>query len=86
MKIISKEVKNNDGTVDRIIARSDDNYRVNVSNNYTLANCYSTRKTFKDSIFGTDIGIHSYGFASIAIISTIIAIGVFVGLLLSFRI
>ena len=86
MRIISKEIKNHDGTIDRVIARSDDSYNVSLTSNYSLANHYSKKNLFKDSLIGADIGIHSYGFASIAIIASIIAISGFVGLLLTFRI
>lgn len=86
MRIISREIKNNDGTVDRIIARSSDGYGVSIGTNYKLANRYNTKRKFNDSILGSDIGIHSYGFISIAIASTIIAISVFLILLLSFKI
>ena len=78
---IEKELKNSDGTIETLLITSDDNYNLNlnVSNTYKLANRIQKKEnkltsSFKNSIFGTDIGIKSSGFSHIAILSTIIAI------------
>ena len=86
MNTFNKEIRNNDGTVDLIEISSRDNYKVNLKSNYKLANNYSKNNRFKNSIIGSDIGIHSAGFVSIAIISTLISISAFVIMILSFRI
>lgn len=87
MSTFVKEVKNNDNTIDMIEFSSNDNYKVNIGRNYVLANrTYEMTNAFKKSIFGSDIGHRSQGFAGITALSAVIAVSVFVGLILSFRI
>ena len=90
MNNITRDYRNDDGTVDMIVISSNDKYRVNLNGGYKLANKYVSKKTlgnmFKDSILGVDIGINSNGFASITMLSFAIAITVFVVLCKLFRI
>ena len=86
MDNIIKEIKNKNGTIDVVMANSNDNYDVKISNNYKLVKFSHSRKSFKDSILGTDIGVHSSGFTTIALISTLLAIGMMALMYLSFRI
>lgn len=86
MNTFSKQIKNKNGTIDKVIANSNDNYDVMISDNYKLIKFSGNRKTFKDTLLGTDIGIHSNGFINVAIISTLLSLGVLVTMYLSFRI
>ncbi len=88
MKNISKMLNNRDGSVDKVIISSNDNNKVKLNKKYVLVG-YEGNKyvdNFKNSIFGMDIGVNSNGFASIMIISTLIAIASFIGMYLAFRI
>jgi len=82
MKNYSKDIINDDGTEDTIIISSNDDYTLNMTRNYSIANhkvkkeSKFTRK-FKSSLLGSDIGIKSSGFSNVAILATIIAVGVF---------
>ena len=86
-----REIKNEDGSIDILSVSSKDNYTVNLNQKYVLAN-YIQRKenklvsAFKNSILGADIGIKTEGFSNIAILATIIAIGVFCTMYLFWRI
>ena len=62
------------------------NMDIRLGEEYKLIKFYSGKKQFKDTILGSDIGIHSHGFISTAILSTLIAISVFILSILSFRI
>ena len=88
MKTISKILNNRDGSVDKVIISSNDNKKVKLNKNYVLVGYQGNKyiDNFKNSIFGADIGINSYGFASMMIISTLLAIATFVGMYLAFRI
>ena len=86
MNIIRKEIKNKNGSVDKILAKSDDNYQVKIGSNYQLVKFYKERKSFSDTILGSDIGVKSNGFASVMFIAALISVGSFVLMLLSFRI
>lgn len=88
MNTMSREMKNKDGSVDTVIISSNDDYKVNLSKKYVLVG-YAGNKhvdNFKNSIFGMDIGINSHGFASVMMISILLAIVMIVGMYLSFRI
>lgn len=81
-------LNNRDGSVDKVIISSNDNNKVKLNKKYVLVG-YEGNKyvdNFKNSIFGMDIGVNSNGFASIMIISTLIAIASFIGMYLAFRI
>ncbi len=78
-------IKNSDGTVDRIIATSSDNKNIMIDKKYKLVK-FDNKKAFKDTFLGSDIGIHSHGFAGVAIISTLMAISTFALIYVSFRI
>lgn len=77
---IQKNIKNNDGTIDIISITSNDNYKtLDINQKYKLVNNTKSienkiESTFKNSIFGTDIGIKSAGFTKITILATILAI------------
>ena len=53
---------------------------------YKLIRFSNSKSIFNNSIFGSDIGIHSKGFTSIVGISSIIAVGLIVTMLINFRI
>lgn len=81
MNNLNASFKNNDGSVEILQIISNDNYVNPLRNNqtYKLANklCEQDNKfvsKFKNSILGSDVGIKSEGFSTIAILSTIIAI------------
>lgn len=81
MNNISKDFVNDDGTNETMIASSNDEYKLNMDKKYVLANRKQKKvsklsKRFKNSILGTDIGIKSKGFSSIAILATVIALAV----------
>ena len=54
---------------------SNDDYGIMIGSNYKLIKFYDGKKSFKDTLLGSDIGIHSHGFVNVAIISTLLAIG-----------
>ncbi len=86
MDNFNKQIKNKNGTVDNIIVSSNDGYNVMIGDNYKLMRFSGNRKTFKDSVFGTDIGVHSKGFASVLLVSALIALITLALMYLSFRI
>ena len=81
-------MNNRDGSVDEVIISSSDNYKVNLSKKYVLVGYKGNRlvDNFKNSIFGMDIGINSNGFVSIMLVSSLLAIAMFIGMYLLFRI
>jgi hypothetical protein len=87
MNTLNKTIKNSDGSYSTISAISNDNIKLNIGKNYKLVD-YTGKKNskFKNSIFGSDIGIKNSGFASMILISTLIAIGTIVIMLISFKI
>ncbi len=81
MNNMSKNIKNDDGTEDTLVINSSDNYDLKLDKSYVLANRTLKKesklsKKFKGSILGADIGFKSGGFSNIAILATVIAIGV----------
>ena len=78
-------IKNSDGSIDKIIATSNDNKNIMIDKNYKLVK-FSNKKAFKDTLLGSDIGIHSSGFINVSIISTLIAISTVILMYISFRI
>lgn len=80
MNNFQRNIKNEDGTEETIIVTSNDNHTLNMNQTYKLANHSEKKeskfvKKFKNSIFGTDIGIKSAGFSNVAILASIIALG-----------
>ena len=78
---ISKSYKNEDGTEETLMINSDDDYEVKLGSEYKLANHNLKKeskfaKKFKGSILGADIGFKSGGFTNVAILASVIAIGV----------
>lgn len=70
---------------------SNDNYILNIPSSYTLVKPTTKKEnkvinSFKNSILGTDIGIHSEGFSYIAILATILAIGALIMMYILWRI
>ena len=70
---------------------SPDNYILNIPKSYTLVkpNIKKENKivnNFKSSILGSDIGTNSEGFSYIAILATILAIGVLITMYILWRI
>ena len=86
MNTFKKEIKNRDHTVDIVFAKSSDNYDISIGDNYKLIKFSNNKKAFNDSLLGSDIGIHSKGFASILTISIIIATLAIALIINSFRI
>ncbi len=84
MADFSKKIINDEGKEETVIVTDDDNLKVNLNSNYTLANRSEFKKEsklvkkFKGSMLGADIGVKSGGFSSIAILATVIAIAVLV--------
>ena len=81
MNNIQRDLKNEDGTKETIIITSNDNHVLNLNQTYKLANHNFRKenkfvKKFKGSILGSDIGVKSSGFSNVAILATIIAVGV----------
>ena len=81
MNNFQRDIQNDDGTQETVVITSNDNYNLNMHKTYKLANHTIKKesalvKRFKGSILGADIGIKSSGFSNIAILATIIAIGV----------
>ncbi len=81
MNNFERNIKNEDGTEETLIITSNDNHALNLNQTYRLANHNPKKqsklaKKFKNSILGTDIGVKSAGFSNVAILATIIAIGV----------
>lgn len=89
---IEKDLKNGDGTIDTVIINSNNNiYPLDVNKTYKLANYSNKRENslvqiYKNSIFGTEIGIKAEGFSNIAILATILAIGGFIAMYISWRV
>ena len=81
MNNFQRDIKNEDGTEETLIITSQDNYNLNMNQHYKLANHTQKKENplvqkFKGSILGTDIGFKSSGFSNVAILATIIAVGV----------
>ena len=84
---IRKTIKNSDGSTSLVEISSNDNYFVNIGNNYKLIRFNNNnKKSFKDTILGGDIGINNHGFVSMTLTALVIAISVFAILMYSFRI
>lgn len=83
---------NPDGTIDTLLITSNDNYQtLDRNKTYKLANNIYKKENklvtaFKNSILGSEIGVKAQGFSTIAILSTIIAVGMFCIMYLSFKI
>ena len=79
MNNYQRDIKNEDGTEETIVITSNDNRTLDLTKTYKLANHKEKKESklaqkFKNSILGTDIGIKSAGFSTVAILATIIAI------------
>lgn len=92
MNNYTRDIKNEDGTIETLVISSNDNYTpLDLTKTYKLAN-YTQKKenklasAFKNSIFGTEIGVKNEGFSNIAILATIIAVGLFCVMYISWRI
>ena len=92
MNYLKGEINNPNGSIDIVIIESNNTKSpLNKMNKYKLAN-YSQKKenkvinTFKNSIIGTEIGIKAEGFTNIAILATILAVGIFCAMYVIFRI
>ena len=81
-----RDIKNRDGSVDTIEITSNDSYTVNICANYKLANYEGPKNRFKNSMVGSDIGIHSKGFISVAIISTLLSLSMIIIMYINFRV
>lgn len=81
MNKFERDIQNEDGTEETIVITSNDNRTLNLKQTYKLANHTQKKenkfmKKFKNSLLGADIGVKSSGFSNVAILATIIAIGV----------
>lgn len=81
MNNYQRDIQNDDGTEETLVITSQDNYNLDMNKTYKLANHTVKKenllvKKFKGSILGTDIGVKSSGFSNVAILATIIAVGV----------
>lgn len=88
MNEIDKNYVNEEGTEEKIIATSNDNYKVNIGNNVKLANHKDESKLvkkFKGSLLGYDVGIKSKGFSSIAALAIVLVVAVLVVLYFIWR-
>lgn len=77
---MNKEINDN-GEKSTVIITSNDNKKVNLNGNYTLANNPNKKTSklvekYRGSILGKDIGMKSSGFASTTIFASIISIAV----------
>ena len=92
MNCLKGEINNPDGTIETLIIESSDNsYPLDRTKTYRLANYKSSKQNkfasaFKNSIFGAEIGIKAEGFSNIAILATILAVGLFITMYITFRI
>ena len=83
MDNIQKDIKNNDGTIETILIKSNDNYKIlDINKTYKLVKETKNKESkvtnsFKNSILGAEIGLKAEGFSTIAILATIIAVGMF---------
>ena len=83
MDNIQKDIKNNDGTFETILIKSNDNYKtLDINKTYKLVKETKNKESkvtnsFKNSILGAEIGLKAKGFSTIAILATIIAVGMF---------
>lgn len=90
MNNITKKFKNEEGIEETMIISSTDDLKVSLNGRYQLANKMKNSNNkltdkFKNSILGSDIGIRSKGFGSVAILSTIIAVLVLVAMYFMWR-
>ena len=81
MNNMQRDIKNEDGTEETIVITSNDNHALNMNQTYKIANHNIKKenkfvKKFKGSVLGADIGLKSSGFSNVAILATIIAVGV----------
>lgn len=79
MSNISKSYKNDDGTEETLIITSRDDHTIDTTKTYRLANHAEKKesmlvKKFKGSLLGTDIGVKSGGFSSVAILALGVAV------------
>lgn len=80
MNNITKDFVNEAGEKETLVVSSNDNRTLNL-NGYVLSNHREKKestltKKFKGSILGSDIGIKSEGFSTVAILATVIALAV----------
>lgn len=79
MNNLSKKYKNEEGQEETIILSSTDNYDIDLTKKYKLANHVQKKQSklvekFKGSLLGSDIGVKSSGFTNVAVLATVIAI------------
>ena len=87
-----RDMNNGDGSIDTLnISSNDNNYPLDINKTYKLVNntCKFENRIFnayKNSIFGCEIGVKAEGFSNIAILATLVAIGMICLMLITFRI
>ena len=86
-----RDMKNGDGTIDTLnISSNDNNYPLDINKTYKLVNNSKVENkifnAYKNSIFGCEIGVKAEGFSNIAILATLVAVGMFCIMLITFRI
>lgn len=90
MNEFNRNFIDDEGKNETIIATSNDDHKINMSKKYTLANHTEKKRSrlaekFKGSILGADIGVKSSGFSTIAILATVIALAVIIGMYFLWR-
>ena len=72
--IISKEIKNNDGSIDQIIISSSDNLKTNINKNYKIANHYEKTNSLNNGVLLSEIGIKDKMFRYVFSLSLVMVI------------
>ena len=90
MNNFNRNFIDDEGKNETVIATSNDDYKLNMNKKYTLANHTEKKRSrlaekFKGSILGADIGVKSSGFSTVAILATVIALAVIIGMYFLWR-
>lgn len=90
MNNMEGKIRNIDGTEDTVVISSKDNFDLNMTGSYKLANHKEVKENkltqkFKSSLLGSDIGISSGGFTNVAILAVVVALAVIAIMYFSWR-
>ena len=72
--MITKQIKNNDGSIETIEISSNDNYELNMNKKYKIANNYTKESKLKNSILGFEIGVKNNLFINLLLTSLVIVL------------
>ncbi len=91
MAVRNKEMLYDDGTKETLVISSNDDKSLIMTDTYVLANRTKKKESafarkFKNSILGTDIGVKSGGFTSVAILAAVLALTSLVVLFFAWRV